>query len=504
MYILKREAVAVMKKIYAIIMCIVLTVPFFAFSAYAEKSFSVGSYLVTDKKGIPVYETYETSLDYRTVVPDGAYLNIINVVGDFGYTTYNSVYGWVELTEGIKYVSSKPAVTDKNKIEGAKAIRVTRLPDKMTFVEGEDSADISGLEVSIVFNDDKGSVMPVKGYTVAFPDLETYGRKEVNIYYGGFNTAYAINVVKVPVTGIVVKRPVKTTYIEGEAISFDGIEVSAYFSDGRDGGAGIKLDRQEYTLSGVAEGDTTLAPGTYPVTVTYKYPEITASFNIYVSGKTVTKLQLLKLPEKLELYQGQTFKNSDFELVATYDNGTKETITDFDVQCDNQQLGEHTARIYYMDKYVAFDYVVLPLEQTGITVADSAVIGSYAGDEPDFSKLKVYNVYNSGEKRLTDDYELHHEIDINTIGKYTVTVTQGVYSCTFEYTVAKRSEIRIGDVNFDGQVNAIDARLALRCSAQIETLSNDAFLAADVDLDERVTAVDARKILRVSAGLDKF
>ena len=157
-----------------------------------------------------------------------------------------------------------------------------------------------------------------------------------------------------------------------------------------------------------------------------------------------------------------------------------------------------------MDKYVAFDYVVLPLEQTGITVPDSATVGSYAGDEPDFSRLKVYNVYNSGEKRLTDDYELHHEIDINTIGRYTVTVTQGEYSCTFEYTVAKRSEIRIGDVNFDGQVNAIDARLALRCSAQIETLSDDAFLAADVDLDERVTALDARKILRVSAGLDKF
>ena len=493
-----------MKRIAVIIMCIVLAVPFFAFSVSAEDSFTVGSYLVTGKKGLPVYESYETSFDYRTVIPEGAYVNIIDVVGDFGYTTYNSVYGWIDLTDGIKYVSSKPAVTDKNKIEGAKAIRVTRLPDKMNFTEGEDSADISGLEVSIVFNDEKGSAMPVKGYTVAFPDLDTYGRKEVNIYYGGFNTAYAINVNKVPVTGIVVTRPLKTAYIEGEAVNFDGIEVTAYFSDGRDGGAGIKLDKSEYTLSGVAEGDTTLAPGTYPVTVTYKYPEISASFNIYVSGKTVTNLQLLKLPPKLEIYQGQSFRTSDFELVATYDNGTKETIKDFDIQCDNQQLGEHTARIYYMDKYVAFDYVVLELEQTGIAVADTATVGSYAGDEPDFSRLKVYNVYNSGEKRQTEDYELHHEIDINTIGKYTVTVTQGEYSCTFEYIVAKRPEIRIGDVNFDGQVNAIDARLALRCSAQIENLSDEAFLAADVDLDEKVTAVDARKILRVAAGLDKF
>ena len=491
-----------LKRISAMILCIVLAVPFFAFSSSAEGTFSVGSYLVTDKKGALIYPTAEASLDYNAIAPEGAYLNVITVKGNFGYTTYNAVYGWVDLTDGTEYVSSKPAVTDKNKIEGAKGIKVTRLPSATEFVEGEDSADISGLEVSLVFNDDKSSTMPVKGYTVAFPDLDTYGRKEVKIYYGGFSTTYMINVVKVPVTGIVITRPFKTTFIEGEAVSFEGLEVSAYFSDGRDSGAGIKLSPEEYTLSGVKEGTTTLKPGTYPVTVTYKYPEITASFNIYVSGKAVKTLKLQKLPSALVLYQGQKFNNSDFELVATYDNGTSEKITDFDIQCDNMQLGLHTARIYYMDKYVAFEYEVRELEQTGIALGDTSNVGSYAGDSPDFSRLKVYNVYNSGEKKLTEDYELSHEIDINTIGKYKVTVTQGEYTAEFEYTVAKRAEIRAGDIDFNGKVNAIDARLALRCSAQIEKLSEDAFLAADVDLDGKVTALDARKILRVSAGLD--
>lgn len=492
------------KRICVIFVCIAMAVPFFVFSVSAENVFVSGSYLVTKEKGIMIYDTYETSLDYRTIVPEGAYLNVINITGNFGYTTYDSVYGWVDLTDGIEYVSSMPAVTDKNKIEGAKGIKVTRLPDKTTFIEGEDYADISGIEVSLVFNDEQGSTMPVIGYTVSFPDLETYGKKEVNIYYGGYSTAYAINVSKVPVTGIVVTKPVKTTFIEGEPISFEGLEVTAYFSDGRDGGSGIKLDSSEYIISGVTEGDTSLAPGTYAVTVTYKYPEITAAFNVYVSGKTVTSLKLLKLPAKLSLYQGQSFNKSEFELVATYDNGTSETITDFDIQCDNMQLGQHTARIYYMDKYVAFDYTVYELLQTGIELGDTTTVGSYVGDEPNFSRLQVYAVYNSGEKKLTDDYNLEHEIDINAIGKYPVKVIQGEYAAMFDYTVAKRSEIRIGDVNFDGQVNASDARLALRSAAQVETLASDAFLAADVDLDEKVTAADARKILRVAAGLDVF
>ncbi|MBR3869600.1 MAG: bacterial Ig-like domain-containing protein [Clostridia bacterium] len=492
------------KKLYILIAAIVLSLPLLIFSSSAAQSYRTGTYLVTDKNGAVLYETSEESFEFRAIAPKGAYLTIIRVVGDFGYTVYDSVYGWIDLTDGCEYVSEMPSVTDKNKIEGARGIRITALPDKTTFIEGEESAEIDGLEVSLVFNDEQGSTMPVKGYAVSFPDLDTYGDKKVTVYYGGFSTTYDITVKKVPVTAIVVTKPLKTTYIEGEAISFDGLEVTAYYSDGRDSGKGLPLDPSEYTVNGVTEGDSKLAPGTYEVTVTYKYPEISASFHVYVSGKSVVSLRLLKIPAELKIYQGQNFNKGDFELSATYDNEITETITDFDMVYDNMQVGTHTARIYYMDKYVAFDYTVYELRQTGIELGDTMAVGSYVGDAVNFSKLQVYAVYNSGEKKLTDKYELIHSIDTSAIGKYPVTVVCGEFTAEFEYTVAKRQEVRIGDVNFDGSVKAADARLALRCSARVETLSYDAFLAADVDLDGKVTASDARKILRVAAGLDKF
>lgn len=496
-----------MKKsaLVSIIVIVVCVFVFFFASLSAQAGYDTGAYLVTDEDGANLFSQPEASLSYKITALKGTYLNIIKIEGNYGYTVYDSVYGWVRLDDSLEFTSEMPAVTDNGKIEGVKGIRITSLPRKLTYIEGEEKADVENLEVSLIFDDAAGSLMKVDGYTVSFPDLNTHGEKSVTVYYGGFSDTFGISVVKVPVTGIVLTLPDKTTYVEGEEISFDGLEVTAYFSDGRDSGKGIILEEGEYSVSGISEGDSSLAPGNYKVTVTYMYPEITSSFFVYVSGKHVTDLRLLKLPSELSVYQGQSFNTSDFELKATYNNGKSEIITDFNIEYDNMQVGTFTARIYYMDRYVAFDYKVLELKETGIQVGDTSQVGSYAGSQPDFSKLKVYVVYNSSEKKLiTSGYTLEHEIDTSAIGKYPVTVLYGDFSVVFEYTVADRPQRIIGDVNGDGDVTAADARLALRAAAMLENIDEASFYAADVDFDEKVTAADARKILRVSAGLEKF
>ncbi len=63
-------------------------------------------------------------------------------------------------------------------------------------------------------------------------------------------------------------------------------------------------------------------------------------------------------------------------------------------------------------------------------------------------------------------------------------------------------ELMLGDINNDGKVNAIDARTALRVSAQLDTLTDAQADAADVNFDGKVNAIDARLILRVSAQLE--
>lgn len=62
----------------------------------------------------------------------------------------------------------------------------------------------------------------------------------------------------------------------------------------------------------------------------------------------------------------------------------------------------------------------------------------------------------------------------------------------------------IGDINFDGNVNSIDARYCLRAVAKLESLNNEQKEVADVFGTGNINSLCARKILRVAAGIEKF
>jgi len=79
-----------------------------------------------------------------------------------------------------------------------------------------------------------------------------------------------------------------------------------------------------------------------------------------------------------------------------------------------------------------------------------------------------------------------------------VDVVNGAIGC-----VAAQPPIRLGDVNCDGRVDAVDAALVLQYSAGlIHTLPCPQ--NGDVNNDGRIDAVDAALILQVTAGLFHF
>ena len=59
-----------------------------------------------------------------------------------------------------------------------------------------------------------------------------------------------------------------------------------------------------------------------------------------------------------------------------------------------------------------------------------------------------------------------------------------------------------GDIDFDGQVTAADARKALRAAVDLDKLTEAEKLAADMDGDGEITAADNREILRKSVGME--
>lgn len=59
----------------------------------------------------------------------------------------------------------------------------------------------------------------------------------------------------------------------------------------------------------------------------------------------------------------------------------------------------------------------------------------------------------------------------------------------------------LGDVDMNGMVTSADARLALRCSSQLEALNKQQLIMADVNYDGVITAADARTIQQLAAHL---
>ena len=87
------------------------------------------------------------------------------------------------------------------------------------------------------------------------------------------------------------------------------------------------------------------------------------------------------------------------------------------------------------------------------------------------------------------------------------TVYTGYKVATYNTALEKCDELTLviaGDVNFDGEVDSLDAAQILKHDASITTLSELQLLAGDVNLDGEVDSLDAAWVLKVDAGIIKL
>ena len=482
-----------MKKTVSFIMSMVMLLICIAVPVYAADP-GTGMYRVTAADGVKAYsEPAATDDGWVTTVRRDACVNVIATEGSFGKIVYDSIFCWIDITSGVQFIRSDPYVDPSGKVDGLIDIKITSLPDKTEYIDSEEEFDVEGLGVSAVFSD--GTVLPVEGYSVAVPSLTTPGRKAVLVYYGGLTASFFINVSRAPISGItIVSLPDKTDYLEGETISLSGLKVQADYSDGRP--STVVTD---YKVKGI---DTSVpaVPGRYTVTVTYKYSDITAQFYINVANKKLKSLKIKSLPANLTVYEGQELDFTDVVLVAVYDNGETVETSDFDAEYDTSKPGAAVAKLYYDGSYAAFDFTVLEAKEVSMEIVPPEDSYSFLGDKPDFSALQVYITYDSGEKKLTDDYKIKCDADGTKTGAYRVTVTHGDFSAVFEHNVYKKY---LGDINFDGKITATDARSILRYAARLENFSAAARAVSDINSDGKISPADARTVLRISAKLER-
>ena len=144
------------------------------------------------------------------------------------------------------------------------------------------------------------------------------------------------------------------------------------------------------------------------------------------------------------------------------------------VEGNKATVGQPTAFVLYD----VVDVTAVQCENAAITI-DSALENTFNG-------------YMTETCTFTIEYE----------GTYTVTAIDILGNESTYEIVYSESYTMPGDVDKDGVVTAMDARLALRASVDLEQFAQEQTETADMDKDGIVSAMDARTILRKSVGLD--
>ena len=162
------------------------------------------------------------------------------------------------------------------------------------------------------------------------------------------------------------------------------------------------------------------------------------------------------------------------------------------------ELNIHLARVIMIDNTIYLDgnssnynesefKIYLPGDEVGKTIAELRADHTIVYDNNKDGQVDV-------SRALTDD---RGEIKIFVLEAY-----------------------KMGDVDLDGRISSLDARLILRCAEGLEDLNDNQFKLADMNQDGYVTAVkkllrdingdgeitaaDARLVLRAAAGLEEL
>lgn len=303
--------------------------------------------------------------------------------------------------------------------------------------------------------------------------------------------------------------------IDADDIDMDLMEIDGYM-----------YDIGEYIVAG---------PCDLWVTLSYKGMDI--SYNVEVVESPVESIEVLKAPDKYEYEDRYYADYLGMEVKVNYKDGTNETVVFSD---DNMQyvlngsfycqapvksgnlIVQRIFDIYSEEYYTVVSCLGARIDYFGINYTDSRDIASIIRVE-NFSYntdgMTVYIEYESGvEEYLTyspvdyydygDDMYEGFSMTENGVAYFDISLkskdeTSAVYSLyTLNNTIeVEIPNVKLGDVDGDGNIAVMDATLIQRYLAQLDVLTDAQFAAADVNKDLEVNVMDATIIQRFVAKI---
>ena len=214
-------------------------------------------------------------------------------------------------------------------------IEITNHPTKTTYEEGE-KFDPTGMMVVAIYSDNTRAVITNYTYsptgslkttdkkvTISYTEDNITKTAEINITVNATPPPVEKNLTNIKIT----KMPNKTVYEEGEKFDPTGMEVTATYSDNSQD----IVEGYSYTPTEKLKTTDT------KVVISYTEENITktAEVNITVNAKPtpeqkiLTNIEITQMPNKIVYKEGETFDKTGMVVTATYSDGSRENINNY-------------------------------------------------------------------------------------------------------------------------------------------------------------------------------
>lgn len=227
-------------------------------------------------------------------------------------------------------------------------------------------------------------------------------------------------------SGLSLSGTYQTIFEQGETFNYDGLIVSAIYSDNSTSVvSNYLISNPDMSTSGVKT-----------VTLTYEENSKTAetSYSVIVkeSSEIIVKSLSLGGSPKLDYIQGDEFTSEGLIVTALYSNGTSKVITNY--TCSNPDMnivGNQTIEVTYVENGVTVKttYEIeiaekeAPASLTSLSLTLSCKTSFKIGDEFSHNGLTAYANYSNGTEKDVTSSVTYSTPNMNQVGQQNIVVT---------------------------------------------------------------------------------
>ncbi len=338
--------------------------------------------------------------------------------------------------------------------ESLKEIKITTLPTKTSYFEGE-NFDKEGIVVTAYYNSKTkpAVVLDSSSYNITNGTNLQVGQTSVTITYEGKSVNQTIIVEKNVVTDLkITTPPITTEYKEGQNFNKTGMIIEATRKNGK------KETVTNYTI----ENGNNLKVDQTKVDISYEGKKVEQK--ITVIPNPLVEIKINKSPNKTNYVEGQNFDKTGMVIIGVYQDNSTVEIFDYTIENGNNLTKEQkSVTINYLGKTILQNVNVVEKNITGISINKKPNKLTYIQNKENLnlSGGVITITYNDG---TTENIEMNSEQVIidgfnnKNIGINTITLTYESKSVNLEVEIIEEEKAQNSNLsNVESDIKQIKA-----------------------------------------------